>query len=219
MPWAVGTSLSDPTGWAPVYRTRTLSNRAMKRPVIIIAGLLTAAALVVGIVQTQESTTERPAGDVPGLAEARAQLAGAPEPLAKIHEQANQLLPIEEFEPRLESLRGYPVVVNVWGSWCRPCREEFPILQRVSAKLGKRVAFLGIATQDAEDDTRKFLAERPLTYPSFMDFQGETADKLGVIGAPAMIFYDVNGERAYFHQGIYRSDEDLIRDIERYLLA
>lgn len=212
------TSLSDPTGCAPVYRTLRLSHRAVKRPLIILAAVAVSAALVVGIVQTQESTTERPAGEVPGLAESRAQLAGAPEPLARIHEQANQLLPIEEFEPRIESLRGYPVVVNVWGSWCRPCREEFPLLQRVSTRLGKRVAFLGVATQDAEDDTRRFLEQRPVTYPSYMDFQGEMADKLGVIGAPATIFYDVDGERAYFHQGIYRADEDLIEDIERYIL-
>ena len=54
-------------------------------------------------------------------------------------------------EKRIASLKGYPVVANVWASWCGPCRFEFPILQKLSARYGKRVAFLGVNSQDSDD--------------------------------------------------------------------
>lgn len=189
----------------------------MKRPVVILLAAALVAVLVVGLVQTQGSTEEQPAGVVPSPAAAQEALDGAPAPLAEVHRLANALLDADEFEPRLEALRGHPVVVNVWGSWCNPCREEFPVFQRVAVQVGKRVAFLGLATQDSREGAGAFLREHPVTYPSYMDFDGSLADELGVIGAPATIFIDSRGERAYFHQGKYDTDEDLLDDIERYL--
>ena len=216
---AVGTSLDDPTDCAPVYRTRTLSNRALKRPLIIVAAVVAAVVLVVGIVQTQDSTEERPAGVVPSPAEAQRALEGAPAPLAEVHELANALLPIEEFDARLEALRGHPVVVNVWGSWCTPCREEFPIFQRVAVETGKTVAFLGVGRQDSEQGAGGFLRDNPLTYPTYMDFDGTKSSELGAVATPSTIFYTPDGEREYIHQGVYRDDADLLEDIRRYLGA
>ena len=81
---------------------------------------------------------------------------GAPAPLAKLYGEANQLLPggKDAFEKRVGDL-GYPVVANVWASWCGPCRYEFPIFQEASAKLGKQVAFLGIDSEDSENGSRR----------------------------------------------------------------
>src|SRR6476659_4596438 len=64
-------------------------------------------------------------------------LAGAPKPLASLYDQANQLLPggTSAFEQRLADLRGHPVVVNKWASWCGPCRVEFPWFQDLSARF------------------------------------------------------------------------------------
>lgn len=188
----------------------------MRRPLIILAVLAVAVILVVGIVQSGGGGDEPAEGAAPSPAAARAELAGAPAPLADVHELANALLPADELDERLKALRGHPVVVNIWGSWCGPCREEFPIFQRVAIEYGKEVAFLGVATEDSEEAAGAFLEQRPLTYPSYMDFDGKVADSYGAIGAPATVFYDASGEKSYFHQGIYVDDADLIEDIERY---
>jgi thiol-disulfide isomerase/thioredoxin len=209
------TSLEEPTDSSAVYRTRTLFNRAMRRPLIIAAAVAIVAAVAIGVVQTS-GNQPGPAGVTPSPAAARAALEGSPTPLAEVHDAANALLPIDGFEQRIKALRGYPIVVNVWGSWCNPCREEFPVFERVSVALGKRVAFLGLATQDSKEEAGKFLEAHPVTYPSYMDFDGKVADSFGIINAPSTVFYDRRGRRAYLHQGKYANDADLKDDIRQY---
>jgi len=146
-------------------------------------------------------------------------LAGAPEPLAKLYDQPNRLLPggTGAFEQRLADLRGYPVVVNKWASWCGPCREEMPWFQRLSARLGKRIAFLGVDSQDSSAAAKEFLREFPLPYPSYSDPGKEIAQAMeATIGFPATALYDSSGKLAHVQQGQYASQDALAADIERY---
>ena len=189
----------------------------MKRPWIIIAAVAVVVALVIGLLQTSGSDdTAGQSTAAPTPAAAERALQGSPKPLADLHAVANQMLPIDDLDSRIKSLRGHPIVLNIWGSWCNPCREEFPILQRVSTAEGRRVAFLGVATQDSKENAGAFLAKHPVTYPSYMDFDGKAAKSFGAIGAPATIFFDARGRRAFFHQGKYDTDADLKADIRRY---
>ena len=80
---------------------------------------------------------------------------------------------------QLAALRGYPVVVNKWASWCGPCRFEFPFFQRQVTKRGKQVAFLAVNSEDARDPAQKFLEEIPVPYPSFFDPDSDIARLLG----------------------------------------
>jgi thiol-disulfide isomerase/thioredoxin len=149
-------------------------------------------------------------------------LAGAPAPLAALHGQGNELLPggTEAFEKRVESLRGYPVVVNVWGSWCGPCRYEFPMLQQLSADYGKRVAFIGVDVEDSEDLAGGFLEEAPLPYPSYLDPHADIKDVLEIdFGPPDTAIYDREGELVMLKQGAYAEESELRADIERCALA
>jgi len=149
-------------------------------------------------------------------------LAGSPVPLAALHKQGNALLPggQEAFEKRLAQLRGYPVVVNVWASWCVPCRDEFPVLQKLSAQYGKRVAFLGINSEDSNDAAATFLREDPVPYPSYTDSDKKLAESIGVhLGFPDTAFYDENGKLVYLKQGPYTNDSDLEADVRRYAVG
>jgi len=146
-------------------------------------------------------------------------LAGSPPPLAALHRQADELLGggQDAYETRIVGLRGYPIVVNLWASWCGPCRFEFPHFQRAAAAEGKRVAFLGIDVEDSDDAAATFLEEAPVPYPSYTDPDKAISDSLGAsLGLPDTAFYDRRGELVYLKQGPYHDLAELRADVARY---
>jgi thiol-disulfide isomerase/thioredoxin len=149
-------------------------------------------------------------------------LAGSPAPLAALHEQANELIPggTSTYEKRIAALKGYPIVANLWASWCGPCRFEFPTLQKLSARYGKQVAFLGVNSQDSDDAAATFLEEAPLSYPSYTDPDGKIGSALGTSGGlPDTAFYSRSGELCFLKQGAYAKLADLEADVRRYALG
>ena len=92
----------------------------------------------------------------------------------------------------LDSLRGRPVVMNFWATWCVPCFEEHAALA-AAARTFREVQFLGIVYEDDESRTQAFLAQRPSSYPSLMDAEGRTAIAYGVFGVPETYFIDGEG--------------------------
>ena len=117
----------------------------------------------------------------------------------------------------MKSLRGHPVVVNSWGSWCAPCRAEFPIFQRAALQVGKTVAFVGLDAQDNDANARKFLKCLPVSYPSYTDPDVKISFKHRAGNAfPTTIFFDRNGKLVYAHPGPYDKVADLVTDIRRY---
>jgi thiol-disulfide isomerase/thioredoxin len=148
-------------------------------------------------------------------------LAGSPPPLAALHSQADKLLPggTDAFEERIAALKGYPVVANVWASWCGPCRFEFPVLQKLSARYGKQVAFVGVDSQDSDDSATTFLEEAPVPYPSYTDPDKKLANSLGATGYPDTAFYDRAGKLVYLKQGPYAHDSELEADVRHYALG
>jgi cytochrome c biogenesis protein CcmG, thiol:disulfide interchange protein DsbE len=147
-------------------------------------------------------------------------LAGAPAPLAKLYSEGNKLLPggKDAFEKRVASL-GYPVVANVWASWCGPCRYEFGLFQNVSPKWGKKVAFLGIDAEDSESAAEEWLAENPVPYPTYFETGAEIAASLKLSGRPDTAFYNKHGELVHLKIGQYSHDSELEEDIRRYALG
>src|SRR5690348_11195926 len=95
----------------------------------------------------------------------KAAFKGSPAPLAGLHTQANQLLGggTPAFRARLAALHGHPVIVNLWASWCGPCRYEFPAYQKVAVDFGRRIAFLGVDEKDHNGPAGSFLEQFPVT--------------------------------------------------------
>jgi thiol-disulfide isomerase/thioredoxin len=160
-----------------------------------------------------------PPSAAPRPAQARAALAGSPPALRALHAQSNRLLGggPAAFRARLRELRGQPVVVNKWASWCGPCRAEFPFFQRLATRLGRRVAFLGVNSNDNDSDAKAFLRRYPVSYPSYRDPGQRVAKVFGAtLAFPTTAFYDARGRLAYVHQGAYATQAKLREDITRY---
>ena len=119
----------------------------------------------------------------------------------------------------LRALRGLPVVVNLWASWCDPCRYELPFLQRQAVKRGAQVAFVGVDSGDNRDDARRLLARFPLPYPSIEDPRQTIAGRYGAPGLPAAAFCDRGGKLVLVHQGVFPSEAKLAEEIDRYALG
>lgn len=123
----------------------------------------------------------------------------------------------DAFEKRIESLRGTPVVVNKWASWCPPCRLEFPWFRDQAEKRKGEVAFIGVNSNDNRGDAEDFLKEEPVPFQHFEDPKLEIAAAMNAVQAfPSTAYYDSKGELAFVHQGGYSSEDDLAEDIDRY---
>jgi cytochrome c biogenesis protein CcmG/thiol:disulfide interchange protein DsbE len=93
----------------------------------------------------------------------------------------------------LQALRGKPVVINFWATWCGPCYEEHPVLVESARAIGPKVQFVGVVFNDEEDRIMRFLRERGASYPVLLDQQGKTAIEYGVGGVPETYFLNRQG--------------------------
>jgi cytochrome c biogenesis protein CcmG/thiol:disulfide interchange protein DsbE len=201
----------------------------LKRVSIALGVVALLALLAIGLVQLTGSRSQ--GGGSGGStsatqrrltpAEMRARLAGSPAPLAALHAQAGELLPggSRALRARLAALRGRPVVINKWASWCEPCRAELGSFQRVSIAQGREVAFIGIDSGDtSRSDSLAFLRAHPLSYPSYYDQSGLLGTAITDSAfTPVTVFYDRYG-RQYIHQGPYPGQAKLEQDVRRYAL-
>ncbi len=195
----------------------------MKRALPWVLGVvILTAILVVGLSQAGSKSDDPPAASTKAfdLDAAKQQLAGAPAPLAALHDQSSELLDggVPAFEKRLAALKGHPVVINKWASWCGPCRAEFPAFQELATKRGKEIAFLGVNAHDSGNKARDFLAEYPVPFPSYVDPDEKIAREIEApANYPITVFVDAKGKTEFVHQGGYTSAAALAADVEQYL--
>jgi cytochrome c biogenesis protein CcmG, thiol:disulfide interchange protein DsbE len=187
--------------------------------VLLAPALVLAAALAVGACgsDSDEKDPGTPAAEVTATMAGK----GEPKPLAENRGQANQLIDgsTEALEAKLAELRGHPVVVNQWGSWCPPCRAEFPFFAESADAHAAEVAFLGVDIQDDRGAAEEFLEEFHVPYPSIYDPDADAVFSLGWTQvSPTTWFIDADGEIVHQRPGAYPSRDQLEEDIGEFLL-
>jgi thiol-disulfide isomerase/thioredoxin len=133
-------------------------------------------------------------------------------PLLPVTVDALPKADLDSFQALLSQLRGTPVVINYWASWCVPCREEMPLLVAAHQRLGAHVQFLGVNVQDARASAVRFLGVYGVAFPSLFDPAGELGAALGLLGPPATSFFAADGSLVATVRGQISA-----RDLDRYL--
>jgi cytochrome c biogenesis protein CcmG, thiol:disulfide interchange protein DsbE len=104
-----------------------------------------------------------------------------------------KLVDLDGKEWSLEELKGRPVVLNFWSTWCGPCKQEHPLLLD-AAKKSPDIVFLGVVYSDEPDKVRRYLQKVGSAYPHLIDGDGRMAIDYGVTGVPETYFIDRSGK-------------------------
>ncbi|MHB1614294.1 MAG: TlpA family protein disulfide reductase [Actinomycetes bacterium] len=118
----------------------------------------------------------------------------------------------------LSGLRGRPAVINVWASWCPPCRAEAPYVQAAYQQLRSSVTFLGITFEDQGDPALRAATSLGLHFPSVQDPEGEVRAAFPrILGPPVTLFVAADGHVTGVQYGQLTSTGQLLSEVHRYL--
>jgi cytochrome c biogenesis protein CcmG, thiol:disulfide interchange protein DsbE len=171
-----------------------------------VLATLAAAALLTGC----SADVENPDGPVP----VESTLAACPEQTGEPAQGAARLPALAFSCPGggkldLAQAPGVPTVVNLWGSWCAPCREELPLFQELATLAGEQVGVLGVISKDGVPQAESFADEAGVMFPSAFDGEGELMAELGINVLPHTYFVDATGALAYTQVGPVTSVDQL----------
>ncbi|SFE08051.1 TlpA family protein disulfide reductase [Blastococcus tunisiensis] len=117
----------------------------------------------------------------------------------------------------LASAPGTPTVLNLWASWCAPCREELPFVDQLATAAGDRLRVIGVASQDGIPQASSFAADAGLGFPSAFDADGALAAGLGLKGLPHSVFLAPDGSVAHVEVGAVDSYDELRALVSEHL--
>ena len=119
------------------------------------------------------------------------------------------------FDSTLRALRGKPVVVNFWATWCEPCKEEMPRIVAAARRYAGRVHFLGVDVEDDLGAAASFARRYEMTFRSLADPDGKIRRAQRLLGLPVTQFYSSDGELNFMHNGEISAQEleEKIQDV------
>lgn len=107
---------------------------------------------------------------------------------------------------RLSNLRGKPVLLDFWASWCGPCRMQAPIVDQIAREYGDRLHVVGVDTGDALEPARVFAKQAKLSYPSVFDPDGAAAKSYAVSTLPTLVLIDKEGKVRMVRSSVMQRD-------------
>lgn len=187
---------NDNTKFNEITMHRKFSRRRLLATSLGVTTLFIAGCAGLSQDSGQESSAASPA-DADGTNQEQQPISDLPPAPEKNHPAPDfSLARLNGGDLTLAELRGTPVILNFWASWCGPCRLEMPHLQEVSTAHGDNLVVLGVNLSQREndmDDVPAFVEEFGLTFPVVLDEDGEVAKLYKVRGQPASVFIDADG--------------------------
>ena len=183
----------------------------MRRPLFAAIGLVTATVLTGCTSEGAPTPDASPRSDVSGAATSLEPCPEQPEQPAA----GAQTLPPLSFdclgggELDLARAPGVPTLVNLWGSWCAPCRAELPLLQELADAAGERVRVVGVISRDGVPQAGSFAEDAGVTFPGAFDGDGVLMTELGLNALPFTYFVDAGGAVVHTEVGDVASVEEL----------
>jgi thiol-disulfide isomerase/thioredoxin len=112
---------------------------------------------------------------------------------------------------------GTPTVLNLWASWCTPCRDELPVLQQFADAAAGKVQVVGVISKDGVPQADSFAADAGVTFPGAFDGQGQLMSELGHNALPWTYFLDASGAVVHVESGPVESLDELEALVAQYL--
>jgi thiol-disulfide isomerase/thioredoxin len=149
------------------------------------------------------------AGSVPATAAAAG---GAGEPLPDL------TLPCFTGDRKVDigQIRG-PALINIWASWCPPCREELPVFQRLTGRLDGSVHVIGVVSQDDRDAAQSLAEDLGVRFPTVYDRQGDLLGRVGKSALPVTVFIGAADRISYVYNSTPLDDASLARLVKQHL--
>jgi thiol-disulfide isomerase/thioredoxin len=113
-------------------------------------------------------------------------------------------------------IRG-PALINLWASWCAPCRDELPVFQRLAGRVDGRVHVVGVVSRDDRDAAQSLAAELGITFPALDDRQAALLGRVGRAALPVTLFVNAKDRISYVYNSVPLDDAGLARLVDRYL--
>jgi cytochrome c biogenesis protein CcmG/thiol:disulfide interchange protein DsbE len=113
-----------------------------------------------------------------------------------------QLQALDGSSFRLSDLRGHPILINFWATWCGPCQLEMPLIEQYYQKYNPNLVVLAVNNDEPEPDVRAFVTSHKLTFPVLLDPGAKVEDLYRVRAFPTTFFVDKSGTIRYQHIGI-----------------
>jgi cytochrome c biogenesis protein CcmG/thiol:disulfide interchange protein DsbE len=112
---------------------------------------------------------------------------------------------------------GQPTVLNLWGSWCLPCREELPLLQQFADTAAGQVRVMGLISKDGRPQAESFASDTGITFPNAFDGEGALMTELGLNALPVTYFLDADGGLVFTQVGPVTSVDELRTLVDEHL--
>lgn len=174
--------------------------------VLLAGGLIVGILMAILTVSWGKPNTTPSAGSSGLISIAEPAVIGQPAPTFSADTPNGQAIDLEE-------LRGSPVALNFWATWCAPCRLEMPELQRTAVRYADQgLVILGVNAGEPADQVNAYMDELKLTFPTVIDANGSIANQYGVYALPTTIWIDADGIIRARHLGPLEKE-----DIDRYM--